>query len=132
MNVWQIILPRKFHTEFIQLAHTGMTGGHLGRSKTDEQIKRRAYWPKWRADVAAELKKCENCMCYHCGKTPCQTPLHPFAAGEPLEVVAIDITGKYPKSLHGNKYIIAITDIFSNGLKLYQSQTTQHLSLLRS
>ena len=111
--VWQVILPRKFRTEFIRLAHTGMTGGHLGRSKTEEQVKRRAYWPNWRVDVAAELKRCENCMRYHRGKPPRQTPLHPFVSGEPFEVVAIDVTGKHPKSMRGNEYIVTITDIYS-------------------
>jgi len=71
------------------------------------------HWPNWSADVAAKLKKCENCMLYHRAKPPRQTPLHPFTAGEPLEVVATDITGKHPKTLRGNKYIVTITDIFS-------------------
>ena len=112
-NVWQIIIPRKFRAELIRLAHTGLTGGHLGRSKTEEQVRRRAYWPNWRSDVAAELRRCENCMRYHRGNPPRQTPLHPFAAGEPFEVVAIDVTGKHPRSSRGNEYIVTITDIFS-------------------
>jgi len=39
----QIILPRSFRSEFIRLVHSRMTGGHLGRQKTEEQVQRRAF-----------------------------------------------------------------------------------------
>ena len=110
---WQIILPRAYRAEFIRLAHTGMTGGHLGRSKTEQQVRQRAYWPNWRTQVAMELKRCTACAQYHRGKAPRQTLLHPFTAGEPFEVIAVDVTGKHPRSARGNEYIITATDIFS-------------------
>jgi len=107
----QVVLPRSDREQCIMLAHTGMTGGHLGHSKTEEQVKRRAYWPGWRSQVASTLKKCDSCAQYHRGKTPRQTPLQPFGAGEPFEVVALDITGKHPRSTKGNEYIMTITDV---------------------
>jgi len=109
---WQVVLPRSHRKELIRMAHTGMTG-HLGRSKTEGQVRRRAYLTNWRSQVASELKRCVECAQYHRGKTPKQTPLQPFAAGEPFEVVAVDITGKHPKSSRGNEYIVTVTDIFS-------------------
>ena len=57
--------------------------------------------------------KCGPCSQYHRGKAPHQTPLKPFNAGEPFEVVSIDITGKHPKSAKGNEYILTVVDIFS-------------------
>ena len=109
----QVVLPEKYRSSFIRLVHTGMTGGHLGRQKTEEQVQRRAYWPKWRSDVSLELKKCVECAQYHRSKPPRQTPLHPFNAGEPFEVIAIDVTGRHPKSLLGNEYIITVSCLFS-------------------
>ena len=109
----QIILPRSFRSEFIRLVHSGMTGGHLGRQKTEEQVQRRAYWPRWRSDVTWELRKCSECAQYHWGKPPKQTYLHPFNAGEPFEVVAVDITGRHPKSARGNEYIVTASCLFS-------------------
>jgi len=109
----QVILPKEFRAQFVRLAHSGMTGGHLGRQKTEEQVQRRAYWPRWRSDVARELKKCINCAQYHRGKAPKQTPLQSFNAGEPFEVIAVDITGKHPKSLRGNEYIVTVSCLFS-------------------
>ena len=39
--------------------------------------------------------------------------MKPFNAGEPFEVVSIDITGKHPKSAKGNEHILTVVDIFS-------------------
>ena len=116
---WQVILPRIYRTDFIRLVHSGMTGGHLGRSKTEEQVRIRAYWPNWRSQVAMEQKRCAPCAQYHRGKAPRQTPLSPFGAGEPFEVVAIDITGRHPRSSRGNEYILTVTDIFSKWSEAY-------------
>jgi len=119
-NRRQVVLPREYRSKFIQLAHSGMTGGHLGRAKTEEQVKLRDNWPGWKSDVAAELQKCMQCVQYHLGKEPHQTPLHPFAAGEPFEVVSIDITGKHPRSARGNEYIVTIIDLFSKWAEVSQ------------
>jgi len=109
----QVVLPRSFRSEFVRLVHTGMTGGHLVRRKTEEQVQRRAYWPRWRSDVAMELKKCPECAQYHRGQPPKQTFLQPFNADEPFEAIAVHITGRHPKSARGNEYIVTATCLFS-------------------
>ena len=116
---WQIILPVKFRKEFIKLIHSGMSNGHLGRAKTEEQIKFRTYWPNWAFDVKMELKRCEPCAQYHRGKAPHQSYLNPIMAGEPFEVIAVDITGKHPKSNKGNEYIVTVIDMFSKWAEAY-------------
>ena len=110
---WQVILPRKLHSEFVRLVHSGITGGHLGRFKTQDQVRRRAFWPGWKDDVSLEVKKCVECSRYHRGKAPKQTPLHPFHSGDPMEVISLDITGKHPRSYRGNEFIITIICLFS-------------------
>jgi len=119
----QVVLPRRYRSSFIKTVHTGITGGHMGRSKTEEQVRLRAYWPNWRTQVASELKKCVACAQYHRGKAPRQTPLQPFGAGEPFEIIAMDITGPHPRSSRGNEYIVTITDIFSKWCEAYPVRT---------
>ena len=116
---WQIVLPHSLRKEFINVVHAAMNGGHLGRSKTEAQISQRVYWPGWTSDVRTELKKCGPCAQYHIGKAPRQTQLHPFTGGEPFEVIAIDITGKHPKSSRGNEYILTVIDLFSKWAEAY-------------
>jgi len=97
-DICQVVLPRPYRADLITKVHSGVTGGHLGRRKTEEQVRRRAYWPRWKVQVDDELKRCAQCASYHRGKAPRQQRLQPMLAGEPFEVVGIDITGKHPKS----------------------------------
>jgi len=90
-----------------------MTDGHLGRQKTEEHVQRRAYWPRWRSDVAMELKNCSDCDQYHRCQPPKQTFLQQFHACQPFEAIAVDITGRHPKSARGNEYIVTATCLFS-------------------
>jgi len=111
--VWQIVLPRPHRAEFVKIVHSGMTGGHLGRHKTEEQVRQRAYWPGWKRQVETELKRCQQCAQYHRGRGPKQTPLTPFCSGYPWEMIWIDITGPHPKSARGNEYMITVIDVLS-------------------
>jgi len=75
-----------------------MTGGHLGRHKTEEQVHQRAYWPGWKRQVGTELKRCQQSAQYHRGRGLKQTPLTPFCSGYPWEMISIDITGPQIRS----------------------------------
>jgi transposase InsO family protein len=109
----QTVMPRGQRTAFITMLHEGSTGGHLGRRRTGRQVQLRAYWPGWTGDVAEVLRKCIPCARYHRGKAPRQTPLKPFQAGEPWEVISIDITDPHPKSRRGHVYILTLVDHFT-------------------
>ena len=95
------------------MVHEGANGGHMGRRRTRFQVQRRAYWPGWTDTVVHVLRKCVQCATYHRGKAPKQTPLRPFLAGEPWEVISIDITGPHPRSRRGHEYILTIVDHFT-------------------
>ena len=47
----QLIPPQGLRTEVMMRSHTGFTDGHLGTRKTQDQVRRRAYWQGWREDV---------------------------------------------------------------------------------
>jgi len=117
--IWQPVIPRALRQEFIRLAHSGATGGHLGGSKTEDQVRRRAYWSCYITDVRMELKRCVPCSQYHRGGAPRQFTLNPLPAGEPFETVSIDITGRHPKSSRGNEFILTVVDSFSKFVKAY-------------
>jgi len=40
---WQIVWPARLRKEFLKLVHSGVTGGHLGRRRTEAAIQSRAY-----------------------------------------------------------------------------------------
>ena len=47
----QLVVPYRYRMEFIRLAHDNITGGHLGRKRTEAQVQRRGYWPGWSEDI---------------------------------------------------------------------------------
>ena len=111
--VWQWIPPVKYRSAIIQLAHSGMNGGHLGVARTQAQLRRRAYWNNWKADVHREARRYNPGAQYFRGTPPRQAGLRPMLVGEPWERVAIDITRKHPKSRSGNEYMLTAMDHFT-------------------
>jgi len=111
---WQIVVPRAYRRDFCRLAHAGATGGHLGRKRTTEQVQRRGYWPGWTTDVRLFVKMCDKCAQYHRGRPAKRAELTPIPVREPWQLLSIDITGPFPRSRHGNSYILTAVDQFTN------------------
>jgi hypothetical protein len=110
---WQVILPRGRRQQLINLVHSGVNGGHLGRRRTEAGVSRRAYWPAWTSDVRRFLQRCDLCAQYHRGKAPKIAPLKPLPSGEPWETISLDITGPHPRSCQGFTYILTVQDHFT-------------------
>lgn len=110
---YQFIVPHKLKDNVIRAAHTGMTGGHFGISKTKEQVQRRAYWHTWQNDVRSYCRRCDICARVLRGKTPKLGPLQSFVAGAPWDRIHIDLTGPHPRSRRGNQYILTCVDAFT-------------------
>ena len=84
--------------EMNNICHDGtrwMNGGQLGRKRTEETVKTRAYWPGWQKELHNTLRICQLCARYHRGSAPKTTHMKPFVAGEPWETLSLDITGPH-------------------------------------
>jgi transposase InsO family protein len=110
---WQVVWPKESRTEFLSIAHSGMTGGHLGQKKTAAAVQSRAYWPTWSSDLTTFMKRCNVCARYHRGAVPHRAPMQTPLVGEPWERVSVDITGPHPRSSRQNQFILTIVDHFS-------------------
>ena len=110
---WQVVWPKELRTEFLTIAHGGMTGGHMGLKKTTASVQSRAYWPTWSSDLALFVKGCSQCASYHRGTLPRRAELQTPRVGEPWERISVDITGPHPKSSKQNQYILTVIDHFS-------------------
>ena len=110
---WQIILPKKLQTEFLNMIHAGVMCGHQGYKKTAAALQARVYWPTWATDLKTFLKQCSNCARYHRGTLRRQAEMQIPLSGEPWEKISVDITGPHPKSARGNQFILTIVDHFS-------------------
>jgi len=59
-----LLVPQSatLRTALIRECHDSATGGHLGRDKTIEQMKRRFTWSKMDQDIELYVKTCEQCQ----------------------------------------------------------------------
>ena len=94
----------------------GVAGGHLGKDKTLNQLRKRFYWPGHTEDVHEWCQQCAQ------RKTPAPknraklTSIHP---GYPLQLVAVDILGPLPESSRKNLYVLVVTDYFTRWTEAY-------------
>lgn len=111
-EIHQIVLPKCYRNEVVQVAHELPMSGHLGVRKTQDRILRHFYWPGLYGDVAEYCRSCHTCQLV--GK-PNQTippaPLIPIPAfGNPFDSIIVDCVGPLPKTRSGNYYLLTIMD----------------------
>ena len=109
----QVVWPTALRRQLLEIAHGGMTGGHLGRRRTGVTLQSRIYWPTWSSDLDQFLRSCPECSQYHRGNIRPQAELQTPMVGEPWERVSVDITGPHPRSTRGRRFILTLVDHFS-------------------
>lgn len=86
--------------------------GHMGVQKSFEAIRRKYFWPLLYKELYEYVGKCVVCQSRSLQRTrpPLQeTDIPPY----PFAKLSLDLSGPYPTSLSGNKYIIAFVDWYS-------------------
>ena len=131
-GVEQLVVPRAMRDQYMRLAHTGMTGGHLGVRRTRAQVRRRAFWVGWSRDVRRFCQCCPQCNQYHRGLPPRQGPLQPLPCGAPWERLSIDVTGPHPRSRRGNVYILTMMDNFTKFVEAAPMHNQEATSVARA
>lgn len=108
-----LVIPSSMTEEILQQLHDSPTGGHLGVRKLYEKVKARFYWRKMHDSVTNWCKKCLACAQQKMPQRRRRAPLKQQVSGVPLERMAIDITGPFPITNDGNRYIVVVSDYFS-------------------
>ena len=116
----RLVVPVSMVDEVLSEAHDSRWSGHLGIAKTAEKLKKRFYWPGMTVDIAAFVKSCGPC-------SQKKSPSHPFRAGfgkmplpsRPWDWISNDITGPFPTSDSGNKYILVVVCGFSKWVEAF-------------
>ena len=86
--------------------------GHFGVDRSFYNIKQKYYWPKLFHTLNEYIQSCVTCQTRNLTtvKPPLmETDIPPY----PWAKVGLDLSGPYPTSLSGNKYIVAFVDWFS-------------------
>lgn len=100
------------HLERVVLRQYHDMMGHMGQDKTLDAIRPKYFFPNLYKKIHQYIEKCVTCQTRADKKTkpPVQemeTPPYPFAK------IGLDLSGPYPTTLSGNKYIVSFIDLFS-------------------
>ena len=115
----QILIPEKLQDVVLEHLHNKVTAGHMGVRRTLAAVRQRFFWPCQRQSVD---KWCGECAVCASRKNPPKTrraPLKKYQVGEPMERVAMDITGPWPVSQSGNRYTLVVSDYFTKWAEAY-------------
>ncbi|GFV22366.1 hypothetical protein TNCV_3924261 [Trichonephila clavipes] len=110
-KLWLPVLPKHLRADILRHFHDAPTAGHLGFAKTYDRIRKRFYWPGMYRNVVRYVMHCRECQ--RRKSVPQRPPgrLVPIPpAIAPFHRIGIDLLGRFPKSAHGNKWIIVCTD----------------------
>jgi len=59
---YQLVVPRRYQSDLLKIAHDKPTSGHLGIKKTKERLQTYFWWPGMEKMVACYVKKNRVCM----------------------------------------------------------------------
>ncbi|GFU82093.1 retrovirus-related Pol polyprotein from transposon 412 [Trichonephila clavipes] len=110
-KLWLPVIPKHLRADILRHFHDAPTAGHLGFAKTYDRIRKRFYWPGMYRNVVRYVMHCRDCQ--RRKSVPQRPPgrLVPIPpAIAPFHRIGIDLLGRFPKSAHGNKWIIVCTN----------------------
>ncbi|XP_037801937.1 uncharacterized protein LOC119596678 [Penaeus monodon] len=108
----QLVVPQTCRQAILELAHSGIMGGHLGISKTKDRILAHFFWPGVTVAVTRYCRSCDVCQ-----RTVDKGKVSKFKLGdmpligEPFSRMAVDLVGPLePRSSNGSRYILTAVD----------------------
>ncbi|XP_063600361.1 uncharacterized protein LOC134776542 [Penaeus indicus] len=108
----QLIVPQACRQAILELAHSGIMGGHLGTSKTKDRILAHFFWPGVTVAVTRYCRSCDVCQrTVDKGKVSKVRLGDMPLIGEPFSRMAVDLVGPLePRSSNGSRYILTAVD----------------------
>ena len=115
----QILVPKTKQDLVLEHCHDAVTAGHMGIRRTLNSVKLRFFWHGLRQSVERWISQCTVCASRKPTPKKRRAPMQQYRVGEPLERVSLDISGPWPTSMTGNKYILVVTDHLTRWSEAY-------------
>ena len=128
----QVIVPESLRGRLLDIPHNPPISAHSGRSRMYQTLRRDFYWPSMTVDIHFTVDGCETCAKNRIKDQRNVYPMRLFAADKPLEYVAADILGPLPRTKHGKRFILVVTDRFSKLTKTEALRTITSLSVAKA
>ena len=131
--VFCLTVPNAFVKSVIHFNHTAPLAGHLATRKTIARISAQFFWPKLSSDVTNFIDNCILCVMEKGNrfiKSPLLDGSITVQANHVNDIVAWDIQGPFHLTSNNNKYILVISDLFSERWSVEHKQTERFLFLV--
>ena len=115
----QLVIPTALRYELLVWAHDDPTGGHFGIVKTYEKLRTRYYWRKMFSDVINWCRSCCDCAMRKSPRNRHKAPLLPIPFQDAFDRVACDITGPFPVSKAGNRYVVVFSEYLTKWVECF-------------
>jgi transposase InsO family protein len=109
----QIVVPLSLRPRLLRLEKFPVVAGHPGVSKMYASMRRKFFWKEMYKYVEETVRHCTVCAKNRVTERKRTSFLKLFPANGPLEFVTMDILGPLPKTEHGNRFLLVISDRFS-------------------
>lgn len=107
----RLYIPQKLEKTVLKQYHDEL--GHMSTDKTYDTMRLKYYFPNMYKKISTHVEKCITCQMRSDKKTkpPLQeTDIPPY----PFAKIGLDMSGPYPTTLAGNKYIVSFVDLYSS------------------
>ena len=106
-----LCVPQALIPEIEYICHDAIeSGGHLGRNRTIETIRKRFFWPTLYRDVRNYVNECKTCQLMRDRSEKPPGELMNIKAEDVFYHIGMDIVGPFRKSARGNEFILTIID----------------------
>jgi transposase InsO family protein len=112
----RVYIPERFEAVAIDQYHNRL--GHMALDKTYDSLRLKYYFPNMYKKINKHLERCITCQVRSDKKSkpPLQeTDIPPY----PFAKIGLDLSGQYPTTMSGNKYIVAFIDLYSGYPEAY-------------
>ena len=128
----QVVVPASLQPRVLHLEHFPKTAGHPGITRMFRTLRKTFFWPKMAVDVATTVRECTVCAKNRMKERTRTNYLKLFPASGPLEDVSMDLLGPLPKTQHGNRFLLVITDRFSKLTRTVPLRSTSAYAVSRA
>ncbi|KAJ8014587.1 hypothetical protein DPEC_G00017180 [Dallia pectoralis] len=114
---WQVVVPQSRRQEVLAHHHGQPGVGHFGVNKTLKRLQQAFYWVTCRREVQVYCQRCDACTAR---KGPMgRAPLQQYQVGAPMDRVAVDVLGPFPRTPRGNRFVVVAMDYFTKWPEAY-------------
>ena len=58
----QVVVPKRYRSQVMRVAHESLLGGHQGSGKTTDKVLRHFFWPGINAEITRYCRSCDACQ----------------------------------------------------------------------